>query len=218
MKYLTALLLIATVPLVVSATAPPGGWGTDCTNYINTSTPYTSNDLIYDPVAGFYRDCGSGLEVVWPEFQFDLWIEMEIIVHFDWTQAEIHRASLYSDVTLVVPGYIEQNSGNYIIVRPLGNDPNGRPYSLDYMNFIEDIFGRTGIAYGSDIPTTWEYSLTGPTGPWSAMDPGSGGAYQFLIEEPCHHDFWYRVVMDIDEHENDGFYKMHGDLCPVPPL
>jgi hypothetical protein len=194
---------------------PPSGWGYDCTQWINTSTPMTTNHLCYDPLTYEFIDCVTGLPVVWPEFQFDLWIEMEIKVHFDWTQAEIHRASFYDDIELIIPGWIEQNSGQYIVVRPLGNDPNGNPYSLAHMNFIEDIFGRTDK--GDNLPVTWWYSLTGPGGPWVLMTV-DGEDRHFLIEDVCHHDFWYKVVIDIEYHEEDGFYKMHGDLCPLPIL
>jgi hypothetical protein len=45
-----------------------------------------------------------------------------------------------------------------------------------------------------------------------------GEDYIFLIEEVCHHDFWYRIVIDVEYHEKDGYYKLAGDLCPVPSL
>lgn len=192
---------------------PTAGWGYDCTNWISTSTPITTNHLCFDPINNVFIDCGTMTEVVWPEFQFDLWIELEIRVHFDWTQAEIHRASYYEDIELIIPGWIEQNSGNYIVIRPLGSDANGKPYSLAQMNFIEDIFGRTDK--GDDLPVTWYYSLDGVN--YSPMTVDGEDRY-FLIEEVCHHDFWYKVVIDIVEHEEDGFYKMHGDLCPLPIL
>lgn len=217
-RYLIPLLgLVLLLAVPAQADAPPDGWGVDCTNWIHYNTPVTTNDLIYDPVAGYYRDCETGLEVVWPPFQIDLWIELEIVIHFAWSNAQIHRVSVYDQIFLELPGSIEQNSGNYLIFAAVGNDPNENPYSMDHMNFIHDIFDRTGSDHGSNLPVTWWYANSGPEN-WIRMDPGPNGSYMFLIEEPCHHDFWVGIEINIANHAGDGFYKMHGDLCPLPVL
>jgi hypothetical protein len=208
--------MLAIVPATsVIADPPPGGWGRDCVSWTNYYNPVTTAELIYDPVGGFYRDCVTGYEVVWPAFQIDLWIELEIMVHFDWTLAQIHRVSAYDSIQLVMGGWIEQNGGNYIVVRPLGSDPNGLPYDLDRMNFIHDVLNRPSL--GSHIPVTWFWANGAPGPPWSPMTP-DGNNYIFLIEAPCHTDFWIRIMIAPEMHQDDGFYKLHGDLCPLANL
>jgi len=210
--------MLAIVPATsVVASAPPGGWGTDCNDWTNLSIPATTNELIYDPALGTYMDCGTCAPVVWPEFQLDLWIELEIMVHFDWTLAEIHRVSTYDEIELIMICWIEQNGGNWIVVRPLGNDENGLAYNLNQMNFIHDVLDRPSL--GSHIPVSWWWlnGTPGPTPTWNSMTP-DGSNYIFLLDQPCRTDFAIRILITPEYHQDDGFYKLHGDLCPLANL
>jgi len=220
-KLIIGSILMMFLVIPAQATPPSGGWGTDLGNWQIPSVPVTTNDLIYDPVAGFYRDVVTGNEVIWPEFQIDLWIELEIVIHFDWSQFEIHRVSLYDPIEIIIPGLIKQNSGNWLIFGAIGNDPNGNPYWSDSMNFIHDIFDRTGSDYGSGIPVSWWWSNGIVPGVWEPMVLNASTtppSYMFLMEDACDQYFFVKILIDVAYHTEDGFYKMHGDLCPLPVL
>jgi len=83
------------------------------------------------------------------------------------------------------------------------------------MNFIHDVLNRPGL--GSHIPVSWWWANGTPGPPWCPMTP-DGDNYIFVLEDPCHTDFWIRILMDVSLHQDDGFYKLHGDLCPVALL
>jgi hypothetical protein len=222
-KYLIPLLAML---LAVSANAdpvvgptPPGGWGTDCTEWIVYSDPWTSGEMCYDPILGSggegWRVCATGQQVVWPSLDIELWIEMECVLSWNATHAQIHRASDYTDIILEFCGTSVCNNGQYIITTP----PTALA-SLAYLPFVEDMFGRTGPQYGTDIPLTWEYSMDG--GPWLPMDdladpPGS----KYFLVDACDHYFCVRITADVAYHQEDGYYYLGGpgsSICPAEPL
>lgn len=196
---------------------PPTLWGTDCDDWIGYYNPFTTPDLIYRPGEGYYV-CGDTL-YDWPDFQIDVFFELEIMVHFDWTLVQVHRVSNYDSVEIVIGGWIEQNGGNYIIMTTAGMvDPNGVPFNLNQLNFIEDVLGRNPPSgSGTPIPVTWWYSLVSATGPWCPMDPDPPD-YVFLVPDPCTHEFWIRIVLFPYWHQEDGWYKLGGEFCPLANL
>ncbi|MCK4546882.1 MAG: hypothetical protein KAW17_05485 [Candidatus Eisenbacteria sp.] len=210
------LLLMVGLAFGYNAT-PPGGWGTDCTNWITYSIPWVSNPLCYDPVLGAggegWRDCVTNVQVEWPALDIELWIEMECTLWWDESFVDIHRYADYSDVVLYFHGGSCCNNGQWIITTPptaLGN--------LDFLPFQEDMFGRTDPAYGTDIPLTWDVNING-TG-YVPMVNGSGGAKQFEVPLSCQY-YVIRVIGDIAFHQEDGYYYLGGEgcyICPSNPM
>jgi hypothetical protein len=158
-------------------------------------------------------------QVLWPSLNIEMWIEMECVFWWDATHVQIHRASDYNDFYIYLEGGSCCNNGQYIITTPptaVGN--------LDYLPFQEDMFGRTGAAYGTDIPLTWEASLNG--GPYEPMidlpdnpEPGITSKY-FLVPLSCN-DWVVRILVDMTFHQEDGYYFLGGPgafTCPADPL
>ncbi|MBE9505426.1 MAG: hypothetical protein IMY84_01305 [Chloroflexi bacterium] len=220
------LLLLAGPALCdpVVGPTPPSGWGHDCTNWITYSDPWVSNPLIYEwPSAGGgdgWLDCTTGVQVVWPDLNIEMWIEMECTFYWDETHVQIHRYADYSDVVMYLDGGSSCNNGQYIITTPptaLG--------TLDFLPFVVDMFGRDKTASGAtDIPLTWEASLNG--GAYAPMidlpdnpDPGITSKY-FLV--PLCDNYWrVRITGDLAYHQSDGYYYLGGPgcfTCPSNPM
>lgn len=226
-KYLLPLLVLlvavsAMADAVVGPT-PPGGWGTDCTQWITYSDPWTSNELCYDPLLGGggagWRDCVTGQQVVWPSLDIELWVEMEC--RFEWaaTHVQIHRASDYSPIVIELSGASHCNNGQYIITTP----PTALA-TLDYLPFVQDMFGRTGSTYGTDIPLVWEYSLNGAG--WATMidlpdDPAAGITSKYFLVPLCDNYWTVRITGNLAYHQEDGYYYLGGPgafTCPANPM
>ena len=225
---IVAISIMAPMAVIADPGLPPpipwdppnyAPWGTDCRDWEGQWNPVTTNELCYDPINGWYFDCVTQLPVNWPDFQIDVFFELEIQVYFDWTLAQAHRVSNYDPFELILYGWIEQNGGNYIVVTTAGMlDPNGVPFNLDQLNFIEDVIGRTPPSgSGTPIPITWWYSLVGAAGPWTPMDP-DGDDWVFLVPDPCTNDFWIRILVTPYLHQEDGWYKVGGEFCPLANL
>ncbi len=195
------LLLLASPALgdpVVGPT-PVAGWGNDCTNWITYSDPFNSGPLCYDPLAGGggagWMTCPSGDPVVWPPLDIELWIEMECTFYWDETHVQIHRYADYSDFVVYLDGGSSCNNGQYIITTP-PTDPG----TLDYLPFVQDMFGRTGASYGTNIPLTWEASLNG--GPYEPMidlpdDPEPGVTSKYFLVPLCENYWRVKITGDI---------------------
>jgi hypothetical protein len=216
---LLGLMLIAGTALAdpIVGPTPPMGWGQDCTNWITYTDPWTSNHLCYDPTLGAggagWRDCVTGVQVVWPGLDIEMWIEMECLLHWDATHVQIHRASDYADFYIYFTGTSACNNGQYLIVTP----PTGLATGLTVLPFVVDMFGRTGPTYGTDIPLTWEVSIDG--GAYGPMVP-DGDNLMFLVDL-CDHYFTVRVLVDQMYHQEDGYYYLGGpgaSICPATPL
>ena len=217
MAPLCLMLLVGTAygdPVV--GPTPAAGWGYDCTNWVAYSDPWVSGPLCYDPnYAGGdgWMVCSTGLPVAWPALDIEMWIEMECTLWWDETHVQIHRYADYSDIVLYFHGGSCCNNGQWIITTPptaLG--------SLDFLPFDQDMFGRTGAAYGTDIPLTWEVNINGAG--YVAMVDGTAGAKQFEVPLSCQ-DYVIRVIGDIAFHQEDGYYDLGGPgcyICPSNPM
>ncbi len=222
MKNILVFALMLAFPLTsavadpVQGPLPPGGWGTDCDNWIQYTDPWASGHLIYDPLysgGDGWMVCPGCDPVVWPALDIEMWIEMECILTWAETHAKIHRFSDYNDFYLYFHGTSACNNGQYIITTP--PDSIG---SLNYLPFYVDMFGRTGPSYGTDIPLTWEASVDG--GAYALMVDGTAGAKQFLVDA-CDHYFTIRILVDVEYHQEDGYYYLGGPgctICPAVPL
>jgi hypothetical protein len=198
---------------------PPAGWGRDCTQWMTYTDPWDSGELCYDPNMGGggdgWIDCATNAQVIWPDLHIEMWIEMECVFWWEETHVQIHRASDYSDFVIYLDGGSACNNGQYIITTPptaLG--------SLDYLPFIEDMFGRTGPSHGTDIPLTWEVSING--GAYEPMQdladpPGS----KYFLVDLCDNYWRVKITGDVVYHQEDGYYYLGGPgcfTCPADPL
>jgi len=227
-KYFIALLgvLLLAGPAMADAVVgptPTAGWGRDCTQWIQYSDPWNSGEMCYDPLLGGggagWRNCGNNDPIVWPALNIELWIEMECVFHWDATHVKIDRASNYDDIVIDLTGGSCCNNGQYIITTP--------PTALGHLNvlpFVQDMFGRTGSTYGTDIPLTWAYTLNGA--PWAPMidlpnDPASGQTSKyFLVPKSCN-NWIVRITGDVAFHQEDGYFFLGGPgafTCPANPM
>ena len=218
MRYLTAVMMIlAMVAVLAYATDPPTNpvatpplpsyWGYDCGNWVGYWNAITTPELCWRWASGSnpqgYYNCGTGQLYEWPVAKIDLFVEMEVQVHYDWTLAQVHRASDYSDIVLDLHGWASGNCGNYIIMAPHpGND-------LNNLEGMTSVYGPVG----ADIPLTYLY--------WN------GNAYVPMIEDPAgwyllvpasYQEFWIRIIGDVAFHQPDGWYTTQIVLCPMAEL
>ena len=131
----------------------------------------------------------------------DLFVEMETIVTFDWTHAQIHRASNYDDFSLVLGGTISSNSGNGVAFLPVvGHD-------LNNLEAVTSVYGPLG----ADIPLTYYY--------WDVVSeswvlcPALWGGWGITFEE-CFNEFEFLIVGNVEFHQFDGWYTTEAELCP----
>ncbi len=198
---------------------PPAGWGRDCTQWMTYTDPWNSGELCYDPLMGGggdgWIDCATNAQVIWPALNIEMWIEMECIFWWEATHVQIHRASDYSDFEIFLHGGSMCNNGQYIITTP----PTAVG-SLDFLPFVQDMFGRTGPTYGTDIPLTWDVSINGgPYEPMLDLDDPPGAKY-FLVDL-CDNYWTVRITGDVVYHQEDGYYFLGGPgafTCPADPL
>jgi len=216
MYKLLLIALVLAVPVQADANPlqgpiPLAGWGHDCTNWITYSDPWTSGEMCYDPNysgGDGWMLCSTDSAVVWPGLDIELWIEMECAFTWDHTHAQIHRASLYDDIYLSFNGTSACNNGQWIITNPpAGGD-------LDSLRFVDDVLGL-GPTRGTAIPLTWEYSLDG-----AGYLPMIPDGENFMFSVPlCDHYFTIRVRLDVDYHQEDGYYLLTGgNICPADPM
>jgi hypothetical protein len=234
MKYAIALLVVfAATVAFATAPVPPGtgvsgylpGWGHDPTDWEVYSVPWASGWLIYDPLqgaqqlgwnkAGLTQGNPYAPQLVqltnWPGMDIELWIEMEAMFTWDNTEVNIHRAGNYNDIYVQFNGTCSSNNGQYIITTPVTGG------NLDYLPFVEDMWGRTGPTHGVDIPITWQYSLDGAA--WAPMLPNCTPPNSWMFVCPaCDHYFSIRAVLDVTYHQGDGYYHLTGgSICPAEP-
>lgn len=129
----------------------------------------------------------------------------------DWTQCQIHSVDVSSPLELILFGSFISNSPNIWRLAAISPQPGAPPD----LYFIEDVLGRTGPAYGSDIPLTWEISLDG--GPFTPMtfQPDNTLTTTF---PPGAHTFQVRITGELQPYQGDGYYHLQLEQCLVPEL
>jgi hypothetical protein len=195
---------------------PPGGWGQDCSEWTSYLNPWNSGEMVYDPLAGSGGDgwvyC-DGSPVTWPPLFIEMWIEMECVIHWDETAAQVHLASYYDDFYLYFCGGSACNHGQYIITTPpVGGD-------LDFLPFQSVVAGNEDPSFHTDIPLTWDYSLDGGA-TYQPMTADTDGSKYFIVPA-CDQEWCIRVLVDLIYHQGDGYYYLGGDgcyICPAEPL
>jgi len=143
-------------------------------------------------------DCLPQMDSVWMEFSID------------WTSCQIHRVD-DTPIEIILPGTIDGSNTLYWNLSTVSSQPGAPPD----LYFIEDVLGRTGPAYGSDIPLTWEISLDG--GPFTPMtfQPDNTLTTTF---PPGAHTFQVRITGELQPYQGDGYYHLQLEQCLVPEL
>lgn len=197
-------------PVYLPSGGPWNGiWGFDCTDWVYYDmTGFDSGELLWDPIGQVLRDC-NGVPVVWPTMTITCYVELEVIVHYDWLNCEIHLASFYSDFYIVFSGYVRANGSTLLTFSPLPT------MTLDE---LVPIAGLPGLPTPIDGITVcaWEYSIIGATGPYYPMSV-CGPAYTHLFGL-CDHDFWVRLTINPVYHQEAGVYQLMAVVSADPAI
>lgn len=141
----------------------------------------------------------SPYEPVWMEFTLD------------WTNCQMHRVNDDSPLEIILPGTIDGSSTLYWNLSAASPQPGGQPN----LYFVEDVLGRIGPAYGSDIPLTWEVSLDGGAFQPMTLLPDNTLTATF---PPGIHTFQVRITGTPQAFQADGYYHLQLTQCLVPEL
>ena len=154
------------------------------------------NILLKDDPRGL--DCDPQMDSVWMDFSID------------WTNCQMHRVD-DAPIEIILPGTI--NGSNTLYWNLSSSLPE--PGVLPQLYFVEDVLGRTGPAYGGDIPLTWEFSLDG--GPFNPMTLQSDNTLVATFP-PGPHTFQVRITGNPLPYQEDGYYHLQLSQCLVPEL
>lgn len=132
-------------------------------------------------------------------------------ISFDWTLCLVHRVDNTSPIEVTLSGTIVSNSVNIWNLFTVSPQPGGQPL----LYFVEDVLGRTGPAFGTDIPLTWEISLDG--GPFTPMTLQPNNTLTATFP-PGPHAFQVRITGMLQPSQEDGYYHLQLEQCLVPEL
>ena len=131
--------------------------------------------------------------------------------HLDWTSCQIHRVNTDSAIVMILPGTI--TSTNAIYWNLSNTEPGGD--GLADLNFTEDIFGRAGPNFGSNIPLVWEIAID--DGPMAAI-PVQPDNSLLVLFPAGQHNFQVRITGLPQQHESDGYYHLQLSQSLTPQL
>jgi len=140
-------------------------------------------------------------------YPFPTWAQFSL----QWTHCQIHRVETDSAIVVTLNGSI-LSSNNLIWNLATAPTPPGSSPSL---YFVEDIFGRSGPQYGSDIMLNWEISLDG--GQLNPMNVLPDGSLSVLFPAGTH-TFQVRITGAPQYHQADGYYHLQLDQSLAPEL
>lgn len=234
MKWIKILMISGALLAAMAAQAVPppahgsypGGWGMNNTNWETQSGLFTAWGL-YDPL--YPPQQGAAWVVGWDPLTYidyqpitlELWIEMYMLLTYDYTSYQWHRLGDAGEtISFVIQGTVQANSELHVSLMPTATEP------LDTLYFREDIFGRTGPQYGSNLPITWQ----GRWGDglvigqnvqwgWEIITPSPGIGTIALTQMPaCDHWFEFEGSFTIPYHQPDGYYSLVIKGCPEPVM
>lgn len=232
-----AAFLVAILALVWAgaawSTPPPAqggyqaGWGMNPTNWQKTTGSFSAWG-IYDPVGGSGGDPwvvdysfpgGVPVYIDYADITLELWVEMYALQTYEYTSYQWHRLGDNAEtITFVIQGILKSNNGQYVSLMRGAED-------LTHLYFREDIFGRTGPDYGTDIPISWEgrwgegtvYGSSVQWG-WEPLTPDGEGDLNIGPIPSCDHWFQFKGSFSLDYHVDDGYYSLVTEGCPAPVM
>lgn len=131
-------------------------------------------------------------EIVPEPITMQFWLE--------WTTCQIHRAGHDGPVELILSGSVTCTEA---IAWSLTN--TSQPGEPPMLFFVEDVFGRSGAAFGSNIGLTWEIAIDG--GPFQPMEIHSGNILTTIFP-PGAHTFQVRITGVPHSNQEDGYYRL----------
>jgi len=138
-------------------------------------------------------------ELIWMEFTLD------------WTSCQIHRVINDSAIVIILSGNVSSSNSIYWNLNTISPQPGGLPV----LYFVNDVLGRTGPEFGTDIPLTWEISVDG--GPFNpiTIQPDSSLSVNFASGN---HTFQVRITGVPQPYQGDGYYQLLLGQSLVPEL
>lgn len=118
----------------------------------------------------------------------------------EWTTCQIHRVNNDGPVEAILSGSV--TSSRSIAWSLTNTSAPGEPPML---SFVEDVFGRSGPAFGSNIGLTWEISIDG--GAFQAMEVHSENILSTIFP-PGAHTFQVRITGLPQYNQSDGYYRL----------
>jgi hypothetical protein len=232
-RYIIIALLALSIPCLVYADAlypPPAhgaygaGWGMNPTNWSETSGSFYAwglYDPLHDPQGGDAWVVGWDpvTYIDYADITLELWIEMYSMQTYHYTSYQWHRlGDAEETINFCIEGLIQSNNGQYISLMYAGED-------LNYLHFVEDIFGRTGPDYGTDIPIVWDAAY-GTGDVYGTNILWEGFSLQFGPEDDvtigpipaCDHWFQFCGEFYLPYHIDDGYYSLLMGGCPAPEM
>ena len=128
----------------------------------------------------------------------------------EWTTCQIHRVSNDGPIEALLSGSVNCTAA---IVWSLTN--TSQPGEPPILFFTEDIFGRSGSAFGSNIPLTWEIALDG--GAFQPMQIESGNIITTIFPAGAH-TFQVRITGLPQNNQDDGYYHLQLTQNLTPQL
>ena len=251
MKVLTVFIgfIILVLPTVLVYASPPpstdnypSGWGMNPTVWERRGSSF-SEWGIYDPVSSGAGGFGQGA-YGWritdkPPYKpraerclipyqalrtmsgapvtLELWIESYLLFSYENTCYQWHRLGDAGEtITFVIEGTTQSNTELEVVLIPESE-------ALTHIEFVEDIWGRTGSEYGSDLEISWrgrwgnglECGESIQWG-WETLIPDAEtGSLGISNIPPCDHWFQFEGSFMIPYHQPDGYYKLVINGCPV---
>lgn len=186
-----------TTPELANYWGKPGG----CEEWMHYFNPVTTNHLIWDPLltspcclTGWWRDCGTGLPWETIQVGMEAYVELEAWLHLDWTLAEYHTASDYTDYSYALTGDVHANNPIRVCIRAYDSMP------LDYLNHMTTVvclpstnvieLGYYYMEGTLEVPMLWDTQC----------------ALWYLTVPLCDQEFDIRVHANLDYHQPDGYY------------
>ena len=203
------------------------GWGMNPNDWDNHTgsfsawglwNPVASGPQGADWVVGYDWPGGAPVYIDYTDITLELWIEMYALQTYEYTSYQWHRVGDNAEtITFYVQGLLKSNSGQYVSLMRGTED-------LGYLYFREDIFGRVGATYGSDIPITWRARWGNGLAygqyvqeDWQTLTPGTGDLDIGPIPS-CDHWFQFEGSFHLAYHVNDGYYSLITEGCPAPEM
>jgi hypothetical protein len=130
----------------------------------------------------------------------------------DWTNCQIHRVINDSAIVIILSGNVSSSNSIYWNLSTISPHPGGLPV----LYFVNDVLGRTGPEFGTDIPLTWEIALDGGSfNPIMTMLPDN---ILLVTFPPGKHTFQVRITGVPQPYQGDGYYQLQLGQSLVPEL
>ena len=137
----------------------------------------------------------------------DVWIRFTL----DWTHCQVHLGNDAIPIEIVLTGTVASNYPEIWNLNAISPVPGGLPI----LYFNNDILGRGGQSYGTNVPLTWEISFN--NNPFIPMTIQPNNALTTIIP-PGLHAFRVRITANPQPGQGHGYYNLQMGQCILPQL